>query len=47
MQIFTEFHKIMNADGTPLSLPDALWLIQQEVREYCHIHAAVEQIEEE
>lgn len=47
LQIAGEFQKVLNADGTLLSLSDALNIIGQEVRDYCHTHAAEKQKEEE
>ena len=47
LQIASEFQKVLNADGTLLSLSDALNLIGQEVRDYCQVHAVDRQEEEE
>jgi putative DNA methylase len=47
LQIASEFQKVLNADGTLLSLSDTLNLIGQEVRDYCQAHAVDRQKEEE
>lgn len=47
LQIFTEFPKVINAEGTFMTLSDALDLIGQEVRGYCQIKATERQEEEE
>jgi putative DNA methylase len=40
LQIFTAFQKVINADGTLLTLSDALHFIEQETRDYCQAQAA-------
>ena len=40
LQIFAEFQKVINADGTLLTLSDALYFIRQEVRDYYQTQAA-------
>lgn len=47
LQVLAEFQTVINADGTDLSLPDALQLIIQEVKEYEKIHPAEMQMGEE
>ena len=47
LQVLSEFQNVINADGTDLSLPDALQLIIQEVKEYEKVHPAEMQMGEE
>lgn len=47
LQIFTEFQQVINADGTLMTLSDALFIIEQEVRDYCQTYAAERQKEGE
>lgn len=48
LEIFTTFARVLNADGTVLSLTDAMAFISQEVQNYDAVHAtAAVQTEEE
>lgn len=42
LSIFSQYRKILNADGSVMSVHDALPIILQEVEEYIAIHASVE-----
>lgn len=46
LKIFTEFNKVMNADGSEMRLHDAVQIIHQEVTDYLNAHAADKQTEE-
>ncbi|MCD7717396.1 MAG: DUF1156 domain-containing protein [Lachnospiraceae bacterium] len=46
LSIFTGYKKVINADGSDMSIHDALCLIHQEIRDYLDVHAADAQTEE-
>lgn len=46
MQVFSEFKKVINADGSEMEIHDTLQIIYQEVMDYLNAHAAEEHMEE-
>lgn len=46
MQIFSEFKKVINADGSEMGIHDTLQIIYQEVMDYLNAHIAEEKLEE-
>ena len=46
MQLFTEYNKVINADGSEMKIHDALLIIWQEVMDYLNAHAVIADMEE-
>ena len=46
MQLFTEYNRVINADGSEMKIHDALLIIWQEVMDYLNAHAVIADMEE-